>query len=233
MFDIGTVSVATNEEASYSLHMRRIFLPVLVLFVGLGCEPAEFNPDSVDPEVEPDPSDTGSPGPTPRGVQIGSEGILTECGLRDIGGSETPPGFADSAEALAGALLGDFSGTLGPAAATVSLSATGFSAITGSGCPEVFAASLTGDLDASPELSGSLGGWALIQPGSTAVFTVWSSDWQGTASPRFDPADFDTVQLRVDGDLDASGIDASVVFEGCTGANCSTEDYGNLFAAPL
>ena len=233
MFEYGRVFVAGRAGRPYSFCMRHFILPALVLLLGLGCEPAEFSPDTADPVADTGRDDTDPPGPTARGVQIGSEGIVTVCGVREIDGAQTPAGFGDTAAALSAALLGEFSGSLGSSPASLSLTATGFSEISGSDCPTVFAAALSGGLDASPELSGSAQGWALIEPGSTAVFTVWSSDWQGSAAPVFDLADFDTVQVRIDGTVDTMGVDATVSFEGCTGSECSLEDYGNLIAAPL
>ncbi len=179
--------------------------------------------------------DTDTPPPTVQGVQIGSEGIITTCAQRTVQDADTPAGFDLTAGDLRGLLSGTDTGVLSPdGAADVALGlqaqAGDVVAFDGPGCPDTVGIPLTLTVAADPALTASPAGWALIDPDGTGLFAAWDADWVGDAEPMFDPADYDTVELRVDGTVDANrfarGID--VGFEGCTAGVCDLEAYGTI-----
>ncbi|MCB9674108.1 MAG: hypothetical protein H6737_03275 [Alphaproteobacteria bacterium] len=216
--------------------MKRIALVSSVLLFGLACDPAGFDPDPVDPvgdtDTDTDVRDTDDPNPITQGVQIGSEGIISECTTRSVGANDTIAGFSGTAQQVTDTSLQPVDGTLDGAAAgvpaTLSTTAVSWAAVEGDGCPTLMLVGVDADLSADPELSATLAGWALIEPDRSYTIGLWASAWSGTATPVLDPADYDTVELRIDGTRDVAGFVGSVGFEACVGGTCTLEPYGTL-----
>lgn len=177
------------------------------------------------------PSDTSDP--VDHGVQVGSEGVLVECDSEDVGRDATVPGFDQTPGEIADALLGDFAADLAgpvPANGTLGLVPTGYRA-TGAGCDPHVLVLVSGTLDLGTTLSsGDLAGGVAVDPAGAATLVLGSDAFTGALRPTFDPTGLDTV-LRTDGAvLDGDGLEASLVFEGCAGADCQLDDLGSFTA---
>ena len=86
---------------------------------------------------------------------------------------------------------------------------------------------ITASLAAAPTLEGDFSGWALVGP-TSAELSAWSSAWTGDVVPLLDPADYDSFEVRMDLELDGSGAEGDVSFEGCRPGLCDLETIGAL-----
>ncbi|MEZ4323324.1 MAG: hypothetical protein R3F61_38020 [Myxococcota bacterium] len=215
--------------------MTRLFLPPALLLLGLACEPTTpSNLNDTDTDVsDTDPPDTDPPKTS--GVQIGSEGIISElCSASAIEGTDDLPDFGGTAAEVSDAVLGGFSGSLaGPRPAvdaTFTSAATSWAKVDGPDCPLLLLVGATATLSADPELSSDLRGWLLVDVDRDATFVYWGSTWSGNAQPALDAADFDTIEVRLDGAVESGVLSADVGFEGCAGTSCTIEPFGTLSA---
>jgi hypothetical protein len=213
----------------------RLSVLSLALALGLACD-ATSNGFTTDTDGTPTVVDTGDPPPpppTPRGVQIGSEGILTDCTQRTLADADQPAGFDTTAGALRTQLSITATGNVNPndgnsAPLQLGVEAGPVIAFDGAGCPETVALPLSLSIDAAPALTATPAGWALVEPDGTGVFAAWAPDWDGSAEPDFEAGDYDTVALRVDGTIEDTAFVrlADLGFEGCTAGACDLAPYG-------
>jgi hypothetical protein len=175
--------------------------------------------------------------PDEQGVQIGSEGVVqSDCETQALAGGATPPGFGESANAVADLLLGDLGASLDTGSeqitGTLSLQADSFATYDDASCGEELLMRVSADLDLGSALSADLRGWLAVANTLDGPLALRAPSWSGELAPAFDPNDFDGTVLRLDGSVDESGLSGVLRFEGCVAEDCTTSEVGDLDGTP-
>ena len=171
--------------------------------------------------------------PEVQGIQIGSEGIISDaCTTESVQSDQVVEGFSAAAKDLTDAVLGAIEGVFTTASSetargALTLRAESWSKVRGEGCPEQLLVELSGSLMSDPLLSAELVGWGLLDPNGRMELVMWGSHWTGSVQPTLVEADFDSLELRVDAEIDP-GLRAQVSFEGCAKGVCETEPAGRF-----
>ncbi len=211
----------------------------------IACESGGFGaPNDTSAEIDDTSTDTGTRTFTNQsdGTQIGSEGIFG-CEVEErtaIDADATVDGFSASPADLVAPLLGDFLGDLvdfeaGTVPTTLTLG--GIDGIflvevnQGGACIDYIAVELVGTLDADPLASAEFPGVIGIRPSESRVlFATRMNNVSGSATPlTFDPAEMDTTDLTVGGEITPTQLDGSLFFVGCLDALCTTDDPQGTF----